>query len=592
MSRKDCRRNAVVGERPMSQPEVDHDKLDRLCQRIAELVESGQASPVDVLLAESPDLKSDTALLIDCIYAEFSALEGSGRQPLPEDYIRRFPKLAEQLQRLFEVHQAIGSGTSFTPDSPQERIEDHPQMADSHLDILSQRSGNQGRYKNLVATAAELPAVRSRVEATRTSRMHVVLTVIGGPHVGKTFTFDRHDHFFVGRATVAHFRLAESDPYFSRLHFMIEVNPPACRILDLKSTNGTFVNGTTIESTDLQHGDLIEAGDTVLRLTIGEDSMGNAAKTLQKSEREYDHGVDPADAHGREAEEQIITPKPTVTEFKPVGYSIESILGTGGMGIVYRAKRVTDGMTVAIKAIKPAVRAGSAETKRFLREIDILSQLQHPQIIRLLEVGEADGCIFFAMEFVDGVDLQSWCERRSQPISVSFAIKLMLPILKALQHAHERGFAHRDIKPRNILIASRENKIRIKLADFGLSRAFEQSKLSGLTLTGDLCGTPVFMAPEQIVDAKRVQPASDIYSSAATLYWIITRKYTHEFTPSIQKTLQQILLDDPVPIQNHRPDVPTEVAREIHRALSKDPGQRFQSIREFSGLLRSHIQEA
>lgn len=420
--------------------------------------------------------------------------------------------------------------------------------------------------------------------------MHIVLTVIAGPHIGQTYSFDRHEHFLVGRAKLAHFRLPEKDPFFSRLHFMIEVNPPACRLLDMKSTNGTLVNGKAVDSADLRHGDLIQAGDTILRVTIGSDAGDAVPATILK----------PSDALAtRAASEPVASPAQLASTepggidpvhfsgWRPTGYVIESIIGSGGMGVVYRARRETDNELVAIKAIKPAMAGNRAECQRFLREIEILRQLDHPHIVRLFDAGEADGVLYFVMEYVDGENAHDWVVRQPQPTPIETCVRLMLPILNALHYAHTRGFVHRDVKPSNILLAKEGKKLRPKLADFGLARAYQESRLSGLTLTGDICGTPKFMAPEQITNARRALPASDQYSAAATLYWLLTGRYTHDFSNDLGQLMQQMLLEPVLVLQERRSDVPAALSGSIHRALLVTPDERWGTISEFAETLRS-----
>lgn len=411
--------------------------------------------------------------------------------------------------------------------------------------------------------------------------MQIVLTVIEGPHLGRKFVFDRHDHFFVGRAKFAQFQLPEKDPYFSRMHFMIEVNPPACRLLDLGSTNGTSVNGQPVQSVDLQHGDRIEAGDTVLQVSLLDGSPDDQPATLRK-----------ATAESAETDEfrtsgvPLSVPDPVAAgRWSVPGYELGDKLGEGGMGVVYRARRIADGRWVALKVLKPAVVGSAAEYDRFLREVDILSQLDHPVIVRLQEAGESASLLYFAMELVDGLNAQTWVLKQPRSLPVSVAVGLMGKVLEALAYAHERGYVHRDVKPPNILIQQDGNKLRVKLADFGLARAYQESKLSGLTLLGDICGTPRFMAPEQITDSRSLRPAADQYSAAATLYWMLTRQHTHEFQPSLQDGLRQILLEAPVPLTSRRPDIPAELAAAVERALSKKPEQRFVSIQQFADAI-------
>ena len=423
--------------------------------------------------------------------------------------------------------------------------------------------------------------------------MQIVLTVVAGPHVGKIFVFDRHDHFFVGRAKFAHFRLPEKDPYFSRMHFMIEVNPPVCRLLDLGSTNGTLINGQTRQSADLQHGDQIQGGDTVLKVTIRNGESDEHPPTVLKQSVASE-----AAAAATLSTELYIVPdihdiasgdKVSNCEWSVPGFVFEQKLGSGGMGDVYRARRLADDKPVAIKILKPAMAGSAMEYQRFLREIDILRNLDHPAIVQLIEAGEADGNLYFTMELVNGCNAKEFVEKQPKLLPVSTAVGVIVRVLNALSFAHSRGFVHRDVKPTNILIEQERKKLRVKLADFGLARAYQESKFSGLTLTGDICGTPKFMAPEQITDSRNVQPASDQYSAAATLYWLLTRQHTHNFAGRVNQALSQILLEDPVPIRERRTDIPESLARTIQRALSKDASSRFPSVAHMSKRLKLDV---
>ncbi len=419
--------------------------------------------------------------------------------------------------------------------------------------------------------------------------MQIVLTVIAGPHLGQAFAFDRHDHFLVGRAKQAHFRLPEKDPYFSRLQFMVEVNPPACRLVDMGSRNGTLVNGKRVPAHDLKHGDRIQAGETVLRVTIDRGESGDDVDTaLRKDDVPTFIGIPEDSLPGPSAASTDLRASNAelMAGWQPPGFEIEELIGSGGMGVVYRARRLVDSQLVAIKAIKPAMAGSPTEFHRFLREIEVLGQLDHPHIVRLIEAGEAGGLLYFAMDYVEGLDAEVWLRKQSGPVPVATAIRLMLPVLKALDHAHQRGFVHRDVKPRNILLARDGKTLRVQLADFGLARMYQESKLSGLTLTGNILGTPKFMAPEQITDARQSLPASDQYSAAATLYRLLTGSFTHDFSANLQESLRQILLDPPVRLLERRADLPGELADVVERALAKEPGERFGSVGEFAEALR------
>ena len=408
--------------------------------------------------------------------------------------------------------------------------------------------------------------------------MQIVLNVVKGPHCGKTFSFDRHQHFFVGRAKFAHFQLPEGDPYFSRMHFMIEFNPPECRLMDLGSTNGTLVNGQHAQVVDLHDGDVIEGGDTAISVSLLTP-------------------LEPVELPEVKSTPEIVSPKlgqiattspPAKTPKLPqiAGYEIDEEIGRGGMGVVHRAIRQIDQKVVAIKSIKPAVAGNKTDYERFLREVAVLSSLDHPGIIRFYDSGATGRLVYLVMEYFPGLDATKWLAEFDRELPIHVAVGLTCRVLDALSHAHDRGIVHRDVKPSNLLVRREGSRLRVKLADFGLAKVYQDSKLSGLTLTGALCGTPKFMSPEQILDSRCVKATADQYSAAATLYHFLTKQYTHDFNKPVQQVLHQILLQPIVPVSIRRPEIPEALANVVHQALAHEPEHRFGSVAEFREALR------
>jgi hypothetical protein len=249
-------------------------------------------------------------------------------------------------------------------------------------------------------------------------------------------------------------------------------------------------------------------------------------------------------------------------------------VGRGGMATVYRATRKRDGLTVAIKVLDPRLRQALGR-ERFQREIQILSTLNHPAILPLLDSGEQDNLFYYVMPFVTGETLRSRLDREVQ-LPLATAADIMRSVLEALEYAHGHNILHRDIKPANILLEGDSALV----ADFGIARAIVQSGGDSLSSTGLVIGTPSYMSPEQAAGESRLDGRSDIYSAGCLYYTMLAG--APPFTGPSPQAIQARHLHEPPPsLQLFRPGIPERVQEVVEQALAKAPADRFQTAVEF-----------
>jgi serine/threonine-protein kinase len=260
------------------------------------------------------------------------------------------------------------------------------------------------------------------------------------------------------------------------------------------------------------------------------------------------------------------------------------------MGVVYRARRNADGLRVAVKTVLPPLTPRRDTVARFQREAGILRKLDHPHIVRFHEAGVAGGVVYFVMEFVEGISAARLV-KQSGPLPRVRVIELGCQLLDALAHAHDNGFVHRDVKPGNLLLTGELGKETLKLADFGLARAYEASAMSGLTISGQAGGTPQFMPPEQVRDFRAAQPAADQYSVAASLYYLLTGQHIYERVNSIMDLMVRILQEEPIPLRPGPPHLALEgpLGDVLRKALARQPEARFPDVRAMGTALKDAL---
>jgi hypothetical protein len=264
-------------------------------------------------------------------------------------------------------------------------------------------------------------------------------------------------------------------------------------------------------------------------------------------------------------------------------YRVESLLGSGGMGQVFRARDLHDGALLALKVLHPLDGEDAERVRRFQREIQILTRIRHPAVLQIRAWGQSPAGLFLVTELVDGEDLKQAIRRRG-PFPPVEAAALGATLADALAAAHEQGVVHRDVKPNNVMIA-RDGSVR--LLDFGLARG-AGIDVTILTRTGTILGTPGYMSPEQF-DAAGVDERSDLYSLGVVLFEVLTGRLPFRGQTPIAVALAHKTEPPPL-LRTLRPGLPAWLERVVLRCLEKDPARRFVSAAALAselGRLRS-----
>ncbi|HEY7312713.1 MAG TPA: efflux RND transporter periplasmic adaptor subunit [Gemmataceae bacterium] len=288
-------------------------------------------------------------------------------------------------------------------------------------------------------------------------------------------------------------------------------------------------------------------------------------------------------------------------------YRLLELLGAGGMGAVFKAEHLLMKRTVAVKVINRALFTDPAVAERFGREMEAAGKLTHPNIVHAYDAERIGDTHFLAMEYVEGLSLAKLLAQRG-PLPVTEACSYIRQAALGLQHAHERGMVHRDIKPQNLMVTSRG---QVKILDFGLARFVLESAPPGallastgaaiapaqgevavetLTQVGTLMGTPAYIAPEQARDPHSADIRADIYSLGCTLYDLLTGRPPFP-EGTVRRKVIGHLREEPRSLLELRPDAPRELAQVVDKMLAKEPAQRYQVPAEVADALRPWVED-
>ena len=263
----------------------------------------------------------------------------------------------------------------------------------------------------------------------------------------------------------------------------------------------------------------------------------------------------------------------------PSQYEVLGQLGRGGMGVVYKARHVPLDRIVAIKMILAGKHASADALARFRQEAEAAAKLSHPNIVSVYEVGEYHGMPYFSLEYIDGSPMSDLLATAS--LSSQRSAELLEQVARAVHHSHQQGVVHRDLKPANVLITENGTP---KVADFGLAKRLDEEN-GDQTRTGQILGTPGYMAPEQALGEKSIGPHTDVYALGATLYAMLTGRAPF-VGPTPIETIQQVVAEDPVPPSRLQPGLDRDLETICLKCLEKDPTARYSSAAELADELQ------
>ncbi|MEU1462997.1 serine/threonine-protein kinase [Streptomyces sp. NPDC005727] len=276
---------------------------------------------------------------------------------------------------------------------------------------------------------------------------------------------------------------------------------------------------------------------------------------------------------------------PELTGHRVADYLLESVIGRGGMAVVYRARDLRLDRTVALKLLAPELARNDTFRKRFTHESRVAAAIDHPHIVPVFEAGETDGVLYIAMRYVPGSDLRHLLDERGS-LPFADAVRIAAQVASALDAAHEHGLVHRDVKPGNVLIArgtDSDHPEHVYLTDFGLTK--KSLSLTGFTSVGQFVGTLDYVAPEQI-SGRPVDGRCDVYGLACVVQETLTGR------PPFRREDDMALLwahqyAEPDPPSAVRPGLPRGVDAVFARALAKSPDARYGTCLDFVAALRA-----
>jgi serine/threonine protein kinase len=402
--------------------------------------------------------------------------------------------------------------------------------------------------------------------------MSLQFVVIAGPDAGRTLTLQPGSDLMLGRGEKSFYRL--TDPRVSRAHCQVALEGEQAVVTCNGGSGGTKVNGKVVQKQALKLGDVLQVGDSQLRLQMGDFPLDVALAAVTPVEKARANAA---------TSPQVPTLKTGLEELegrKLSHYEVGHVIGRGQTGVVFFAHDPPNGnRPVALKVLRPEFSKDDEEMQRFVRAMKTVLPLRHPNLIHVYGAGKSAGYSWVAMEYIAGESLTEVIGRIGVAgmLDWKHAFRVAVDIARALEYAHGEGIVHRNVTPTNILRQATDKVC--KLGDLMLAKALENTAAQQVTRPGELVGDVAYMSPERTRGTTELDARSDLYGLGATLYALLTGRPPFEGATLIEK-VTKIRQHEPVKPTKYQMSVPSMFEGVVMKLLAKRPEDRFQSASE------------
>jgi serine/threonine protein kinase len=393
--------------------------------------------------------------------------------------------------------------------------------------------------------------------------MSLQFAVIAGPDQGRVFTVHAGANLMMGRRADSLYRL--SDPRTSRSHCQILLEGEVVTVIDNDSIGGTFVNGVQIKRQALKLGDVVQVGDTQLRLHVADFPLDVARSLVEPSPQ----------AEKTDALKQLLA----LSGQKLAHYDIGPVIGRGSSSVVFHATDEKDNRSVALKVLLPEFSTNEEEMQRFIRAMKTMLPLRHPNLITLYGAGKTKAYCWVAMEYIAGENMTQVIERIGVAgmLDWRYGYKVALHVGRVLAYAHEQQIIHRNVTPKNIMLQATDKAV--KLGDLMRAKALEGVLAKQITRPGELVGEVAYMSPERTRGQSDIDGRADLYGLGATVYALLAGRSPFDGATLVEK-ITRIRQSEPEKPTKFQRSIPSRMEGVVLKLMAKKPEDRYQTAAE------------